>query len=154
MLSPCRGVTAQPDLLLVVESPSFRDRSRVLVPQETRRSIVNRRKTRRAQQEHLRRNSRAQVWSIVRTDQATVGSAAMQAHPNGIASEPSATSAFQPTTVGGVELRNRIFVPAHTTNFGLDHLPTDTHVAYHEARARGGVGLIIMESLRVHPTSL
>ena len=70
----------------------------------------------------------------------------MQTHRDSIA--------FQPTTVGGIELRNRIFVPAHTTNFGLDHLPTDTHVAYHEARARGGVGLIIMESLRVHPTSL
>lgn len=78
----------------------------------------------------------------------------MQAHQDGIAPGQSAMLAFQPTRVGGVELRNRIFVPAHTTNFGLDHLPTDAHVAYHEARARGGVGLIIMESLRIHPTSL
>ena len=43
-------------------------------------------------------------------------------------------------TVGGVELRNRTFVAAHTTNFGLDHLPTAQHLAYHEARVRGGAG--------------
>ena len=63
-------------------------------------------------------------------------------------------SAFDPVQIGNLQLRNRIFVPAHTTNFGRDHMPTDTHVAYHEARARGGAGLIIMESLRVHETSL
>jgi 2,4-dienoyl-CoA reductase-like NADH-dependent reductase (Old Yellow Enzyme family) len=62
--------------------------------------------------------------------------------------------AFTPVELGPVTVRNRIFVPAHTTNFGLDNLPTDRHTAYHEARARGGAGLIIMESLRVHATSL
>jgi hypothetical protein len=30
---------------------------------------------------------------------------------------------FSPFRIGGVELRNRIFVPAHTTNYGVDHLP-------------------------------
>lgn len=59
-----------------------------------------------------------------------------------------------PMTIGGVEIRNRIFLPAHTTNFGRDFLPTDAHVAYLQARARAGVGLIIVEPLRVHPTSL
>jgi len=67
---------------------------------------------------------------------------------------PESFSAFDPVHIGNTELRNRIFVPAHTTNFGQGHMPTDTHVAYHEARARGGAGLIIMESLRVHETSL
>ncbi len=62
--------------------------------------------------------------------------------------------ALAPISVGHVELRNRIFVPAHTTNYGEDHLPSPRHLAYHEARARGGVGLIIFESIRVHPTSL
>jgi len=61
---------------------------------------------------------------------------------------------FSPLTLGNVELRNRIFVPAHTTNYGADHLPTARHLAYHEARARGGAGLIIFESIRVHRTSL
>lgn len=58
-----------------------------------------------------------------------------------------------PYRLGDVALRNRVFVSAHTTNFGSSNLATETHVAYHRARAAGGVGLIITESLRVHPTS-
>lgn len=61
---------------------------------------------------------------------------------------------FSPVELGGVALRNRVFVSAHTTNFGVDFLPTDRHVAYHAERARGGVGLIVTEPLRVHGTSL
>lgn len=61
---------------------------------------------------------------------------------------------FSPVEIGGTTVRNRVFVSAHTTNFGTDFLPTDRHVAYHRERARGGVGLIITEPLRVHPTSL
>ncbi|MFD4668744.1 FAD-dependent oxidoreductase [Lentzea sp. NPDC058450] len=61
---------------------------------------------------------------------------------------------FSPVEIGGVRLRNRVFVSAHTTNFGQDFLPTDRHVAYHAERARGGAGLIVTEPLRVHPTSL
>lgn len=61
---------------------------------------------------------------------------------------------FSPVSLGSVVLRNRVFVSAHTTNFGQDFLPTDRHVAYHRERARGGAGLIICEPLRVHGTSL
>lgn len=61
---------------------------------------------------------------------------------------------FSPVQVGGLTLRNRVFVSAHTTNFGADFLPTERHVAYHRERARGGAGLIITEPLRVHETSL
>lgn len=64
---------------------------------------------------------------------------------------PLATAPFD---LAGVRLRNRIFLPAHTTNFGRDFLPTETHVAYLAERARSGVGLIIVEPLRVHRTSL
>lgn len=53
----------------------------------------------------------------------------------------------------GVRLRNRVVVPAHTTNFGHANHPTERHVAYHVERAVGGVGLIITEAIRVHPTS-
>jgi len=60
---------------------------------------------------------------------------------------------WEPFAIGDVRLRNRVFVSAHTTNFGRDNLPTDRHVAYHRARAAGGVGLIITEGIRVHPTS-
>lgn len=61
---------------------------------------------------------------------------------------------FSPVDLGSVRLRNRVFVSAHTTNFGSDFLPTERHVDYHRERARGGAGLIITEPLRVHPTSL
>ena len=57
--------------------------------------------------------------------------------------------ALAPVRIGGIELRNRIFVPAHTTNYGRDHLPSDRHLEYHRARARGGAGLVIFESIRV-----
>ena len=33
-------------------------------------------------------------------------------------------------------------------------MPTDEFVAYHEARARGGTGLIVLEATAVHPTGL
>lgn len=62
--------------------------------------------------------------------------------------------AMRPFDLAGVEVRNRIFLPAHTTNFGRDFLPTDEHVHYLAERARAGIGLVIVEPLRVHRTSL
>lgn len=62
--------------------------------------------------------------------------------------------ALSPLQVGPLTFRNRIFVPAHTTNFGDDHLPSQRHLDYHVARARGGVGAIIFESIRVHLNSV
>ena len=61
-----------------------------------------------------------------------------------------------PLALGPTELRNRVFVAAHTTNFGEPgvNLITDRHLDYHRERARGGAGLIITEGIRVHPTSL
>lgn len=64
------------------------------------------------------------------------------------------THVFTPFRIGGVDLRNRIFVPAHTTNYGVDHLPSERHVHYHAEKARGGAGLIVFEAIRVHPTSI
>jgi 2,4-dienoyl-CoA reductase-like NADH-dependent reductase (Old Yellow Enzyme family)/thioredoxin reductase len=58
-----------------------------------------------------------------------------------------------PCTLGELSLRNRVFVPGHTTNFGRQNRPTERTAAYHAERARGGVGLIITEAVRVHPTS-
>ena len=60
---------------------------------------------------------------------------------------------WRPLQVGRTTVRNRVFVAGHTTNLGEHNRATGRHVAYHRARARGGVGLIITESLRVHPTS-
>lgn len=67
---------------------------------------------------------------------------------------PAYPHVFQPIRVGTTEIRNRIFVPAHTTNFGESNLPSDRHLAYHRARAAGGAGLIIFEGIRVHRSSL
>lgn len=61
---------------------------------------------------------------------------------------------FQPFTIGNVEIRNRIFLPAHTTNFAENFLPTARHLAYLRERAAGGIGLMFMDPLRVHRTSL
>ncbi|TRW47590.1 FAD-dependent oxidoreductase [Georgenia yuyongxinii] len=61
-----------------------------------------------------------------------------------------------PVRIGPAQIRNRVFVAPHTTNFGQAgaNLVTDRHLDYHRARARGGAGLIITEGIRVHPTSL
>ncbi|WP_216180599.1 oxidoreductase [Verticiella alkaliphila] len=59
-----------------------------------------------------------------------------------------------PIQLGSLTVRNRIFVPAHTTSFGIDHLPSERHLAYHRERARGGVGAIIFESIRVQSNCL
>ena len=60
---------------------------------------------------------------------------------------------LSPFAVGRVTLRNRIVFQPHFTALGhADGMPSDDHVAYHEERARGGVGLIVFESQAVHPT--
>ncbi len=61
---------------------------------------------------------------------------------------------LSPLKVGPLTFRNRIFVPAHTTNYGENHLPSERHLAYHRERAQGGVGAIIFESIRIHLNSL
>ncbi len=61
---------------------------------------------------------------------------------------------FKPLQINRLRARNRVFVPAHTTNFGASHLPTDRHVEYHRARARGGAALVIFEAIRVMENTL
>ena len=61
---------------------------------------------------------------------------------------------FSPLALGPVELPNRIVSTAHQTSLVHDHLPTGDFVAYHEARARGGAGLIVLEATAVHPSGL
>ncbi len=59
----------------------------------------------------------------------------------------------RPLTINGCELRNRIVRTAHATGFAGGFV-NDRLIAYHEARARGGVSLSILEIASVHPTSL
>ncbi len=60
---------------------------------------------------------------------------------------------FSPIRIGKLQVRNRIFQPAHITGFAVDGLPTDRLLHYYEARARGGVGLIVQEATAVSPHS-
>src|SRR6188474_264653 len=59
-----------------------------------------------------------------------------------------------PLQIGPVELPNRIVSTAHQTTLVHEHLPTEDFVAYHEARARGGVGLIVLEAAAIHASGL
>lgn len=60
---------------------------------------------------------------------------------------------FQPLQIRDVELRNRLVFQPHFTVLGTrEGMPSEDQVAYHEERARGGVGLIIFESQAVHPS--
>jgi 2,4-dienoyl-CoA reductase-like NADH-dependent reductase (Old Yellow Enzyme family) len=61
---------------------------------------------------------------------------------------------LSPLDIGPVRLRNRIVSTSHQTTLVTDHLPTDEFVAYHEARAVGETGLIIMEAVAVAPSGL
>ena len=70
----------------------------------------------------------------------------------------SATAQFpallSPLDVGRVKLRNRVVSTSHQTSLVHDHLPTADLLAYHEARARGGVGAIFLEATAVDASGL
>ena len=59
---------------------------------------------------------------------------------------------FSPIQIGNMTVRNRIVNTAHGTNFARDHMVTDRHTYYHLERAKGGVGMSIMEATSVHPS--
>ncbi|MGH3042146.1 MAG: FAD-dependent oxidoreductase, partial [Gaiellaceae bacterium] len=60
---------------------------------------------------------------------------------------------FSPATLRGRDLRNRIVLTAHTTSFGQDGIPGSRALEYYRSRARGGVGLIVLEPLPVLPSA-
>lgn len=57
---------------------------------------------------------------------------------------------FSPLPVGPTTLKNRLFSTGHMTVMLEDGQPSDAMVAYHQARAKGGAGLIILEAARAH----
>lgn len=58
---------------------------------------------------------------------------------------------FQPIHLGELEIRNRIVMPSMGTNFATeDGYVTEQLKSYYEERARGGVGLIIVEFSCIH----
>ncbi len=55
-------------------------------------------------------------------------------------------SLFQPITIGSMTVKNRVVMAPMTTDYGNDdQTPSERLMAYLEARAAGGVGLITME---------
>ena len=59
-----------------------------------------------------------------------------------------------PVDLGPVRLPNRVVSTSHQTGLVHDHLPTPDLLAYHAARARGGVGGIFIEATAVDPGGL
>jgi 2,4-dienoyl-CoA reductase-like NADH-dependent reductase (Old Yellow Enzyme family) len=60
---------------------------------------------------------------------------------------------FSPLRVGSITLRNRIVSSGHDTVMAHEGGVTDQLIAYHEARASGGVGLIVVQATAVHPSA-
>ena len=62
---------------------------------------------------------------------------------------------FSPCKIGNIEVKNRFVFQPHVPYFGgLDGYPTETMKRYYLERAKGGNGLIVIESLMVHPTGV
>lgn len=62
-------------------------------------------------------------------------------------------SIFDPISVSGKILKNRLAHTPTVTNLGCDGSPTQEQIKYYERIARGGVGLIITEGMSIHRTS-
>src|SRR5271156_3736565 len=60
---------------------------------------------------------------------------------------------FQPLRIRGCTLRNRIMSTGHDTTLPVDGTVNAPLLAYQEARARGGVGLIVLQVSGVHETA-
>lgn len=60
---------------------------------------------------------------------------------------------FEPMTLRGVTMRNRIWLPPMDTYsaFAQDGLPTPFHYQHYVSRAMGGFGMIIVETTAVAP---
>ncbi|MEZ5775144.1 MAG: FAD-dependent oxidoreductase [Hyphomicrobiaceae bacterium] len=59
---------------------------------------------------------------------------------------------FSPITLRRTPIRNRILSTGHQTYLTKGNRAGEDFVAYHEARARGGAGLIVLEAARIHET--
>lgn len=62
---------------------------------------------------------------------------------------------FQPITINGMTVKNRLVMPPMGTNFANpDHSISEKYKRYFEARAKGGVGAIVVEYSCVHESGL
>ena len=58
-----------------------------------------------------------------------------------------------PGRIGGLTVRNRFVLTGHGTGMVVDGEPSQQMVDYYVERARGGVGLIMLGTQQVHPSS-
>lgn len=61
------------------------------------------------------------------------------------------THLFSPIKIGETIVKNRIFMPPISTNLADNGYVTDDLIKHYEARAKGGVGLIVTEVTTVEP---
>ena len=61
---------------------------------------------------------------------------------------------LSPVEIGDLTLRNRIVSTGHETHLNERGQIGDAMIAYHEARARGGAGLIVTEVALVHASAV
>ena len=60
---------------------------------------------------------------------------------------------FEPLNIGPVTIKNRIVSTGHDTTLPTHGAINDDYLAYQEARARGGVGLIVLQVAAVHDSA-
>jgi 2,4-dienoyl-CoA reductase-like NADH-dependent reductase (Old Yellow Enzyme family)/thioredoxin reductase len=60
---------------------------------------------------------------------------------------------LSPLDIGPVRIANRIVSSGHDTVMAEDGMPGERLIAYHEARAAGGTGLIVVQVAGVHPSA-
>ena len=63
------------------------------------------------------------------------------------------THLFEPLEIRGKRLKNRIMSSGHDTSIPTDNLVNERLIAYHKARAEGGVGLIVLQVAGVHDSA-
>ena len=68
-------------------------------------------------------------------------------------SQLSLSHLFSPLTIAGKTIRNRIMSTGHDTTLPHDGFINDAYIAYQESRARGGVGLIVLQVSAVHDSA-
>src|SRR5215510_258914 len=77
--------------------------------------------------------------------------------PSSLRSAPrpamSYANLLSPLKIGPRTVRNRVLVTAHVPGLADQGIPGDRYIAYHRARARGGVGLQLTGATPVHRTS-
>lgn len=68
-------------------------------------------------------------------------------------SHPAFAHLFKPLVLRGKRLKNRIMSSGHDTSMPTDNRVNAQLIAYHRARAEGGVGLIVLQVAGVHDSA-